>query len=235
MPRSSYAATFFAVPVLGAFFAWGCGHAAPVVNRPGVRSTEIVHELCSGGQAENLDTNDDGKFEVVRRTEGDRLLCTEADVNGDGKADFFSFYDAAGKLRRHEADFDDNGAPNVMEIYEGGLLRERDYDALGRGKLDTWDFFGADGKTRTSRERDLNGDGKIDQWWTWNGEQITVAFDTNDDGVPDPFGQLSIGGAGPKKPAVMDADGGTLTARERERLSATADGGVAMAADGGAQ
>ncbi len=184
-----------------------------------------------------LDTNEDGKFEVVRRTEGERLVCTEADVNGDGKADFFSFYDAAGKLRRHEADFDDNGAPNVLEIYEVGVLRERHYDALGRGLLDTWDFFAPDGKTRLSRERDLNGDGKIDQWWSWSGEQITVTFDTNDDGVPDPFGQLSIGGAPPKKGAALslDGDAGTLTAREREKLGGTASPDAGVNPHGGAK
>ncbi len=237
------AAPYVALTALSALCvvgAAGCGQAKPVVNRPGVRSTDIVHEACTGGQVESLDTNEDGKFEVIRRTEGDRLLCTEADVNGDGRADYSSFYDAAGKLRRHEADFDDDGAPNVMEIFEAGVLRERDYDALGRGKLDTWDFFAADGKTRTSRERDLNGDGKIDQWWTWSGEQITVTFDTNDDGVPDPFGQLSIGGTTPKKgpaSALLDPDAGPLSAREREKLSAqgTTDAGASNAVDGGAK
>ena len=43
------------------------------------------------------------------------------------------------------------------------------------------------------RERDNNGDGKVDQWWTWEGNNITIAIDKNGDGQPDPDQTITVG------------------------------------------
>ena len=36
----------------------------------------------------------------------------------------------------------------------------------------------------------------IDQWWTWSGDQLTIAVDKNGDGKPDPETTLVFGGDG---------------------------------------
>ncbi len=43
------------------------------------------------------------------------------------------------------------------------------------------------------RERDLRGSGAVDQWWTWNGGQVTIATDRNGDGKPDPASTVVLG------------------------------------------
>ena len=43
------------------------------------------------------------------------------------------------------------------------------------------------------RERATKGNGKIDQWWTWEGDHITIAVDKNGDGQPDPDATITVG------------------------------------------
>ena len=73
------------------------------------------------------------------------------------------------------------------------------------------------------RERDTRGSGKVDQWWTWEGEKVTVAFDRNGDGQPDPSD--TIGGDASR------ADGGAPTSPAASNLPvAVADAGAPTAA-----
>ena len=130
------------------------------------------------------------------------------------------------------------GASLVVTTYQAGKLVEREYDTTGQHKIDTWDWFDpkapVDGKTGRPahpirRERDVHGGGMIDQWWTWQGDKVTIATDRNGDGKPDPDSAITLGGdddaggapAPPASTPTPASDGGSTQAS----LSAGADGG----------
>src|SRR4051812_49916912 len=91
------------------------------------------------------------------------------------------------------------------------------------GKLDTWDFYVA-GKIH-HRMRDSDGDGKVDQWWTWANpdklECAVIASDHNNDGKPDPADVIDVCGGPAGSPG---ADAGAA-------VSASGDAGGAAVAD----
>ena len=78
------------------------------------------------------------------------------------------------------------------------------------------------------RERDTTGDGHIDQWWTWNGDKVTIAVDSSGDGKPDPESTIVLGGSdtsaappsppppSPAAPASDDAGGPAPAATVRD-------------------
>jgi hypothetical protein len=203
----------------------------------GARSVVVDHEACdvSGKNVEALDTNGDGKPDIRRVYDGSKHeLCRVADLNHDGKPDLYEYFDSGGTIRRREFCYDDTGVVNAVELYEGGKLVQRQYDTTGQHKIDTWDWFDPnapiDAKTGrpahpTRRERDIRGDGVIDQWWTWNGDKVSIATDRNGDGKPDPQSVIQLGGASddaaaPVAPAASPArDGGSVAS------PVTSDGG----------
>ncbi len=112
-------------------------------------------------------------------------LCRVVDLNHDGKPDLYEYFDASGAVRRREADYDENGVIDSVEFYEGGALVKREYDTTGQHRVDTWDYFDKTTGKRVRRERDTTNDGRVYQWWTWNGDKITIAIDKDGDGKPD--------------------------------------------------
>jgi hypothetical protein len=199
------------------------------------------HEPCGGsqGQVASVDANGDGKPDITRVTDHGREVCRSVDLDHDGKPDLYEYFDSSGEIRRREFCYDQTGTVNAIEIYEGGKLARREYDIGGQHKIDTWDWFDPNGpidpKTGRPphpirRERDTKGSGQVDQWWTWNGDQVTIAFDKSGEGKPDPetavvlgpdgnpvtappAGTPAIPGAPPDAgltpaPAVSSADGG---------------------------
>jgi hypothetical protein len=178
--------------------------AADSVQSQTVRVEKIQHEECkeSGNRVDALDTNGDGKPDIRRVYSGSQELCRIVDLNGDGKTDMYEYFDAGGTVRRREFCYDDSGDVNAVEHYEKGRLVSREFDAAGRRRIDTWDTFDPsaplDPKTGrpahpVHRERDTTGDGKIDQWWTWNGDKVTIAIDRTGDGKPDPETAIVLG------------------------------------------
>jgi hypothetical protein len=167
----------------------------------------LEHESCdeSGNRVEILDTNGDGKPDIRRVFDkSGHELCRVVDLNRDGKPDLYEYFDASGAVRRREFCYDDTGVVNAIEHYEGGRLARREYDTSGQHRIDTWDFFDPgvpmDPKTGrpvhpSRRERDRNGDGSVDEWWTWQGDKVSIARDSNGDGKPDPASTLILGGA----------------------------------------
>jgi hypothetical protein len=169
-----------------------------------VHVEKIQHEACkeSGNRVDTLDTNGDGKADIRRVYSGSQELCRIVDLNGDGKTDMYEYFDAGGAVRRREFCYDDTGDVNAVEHYEKGHLVTREFDAAGRRRIDTWDTFDPnaplDPKTGrpahpVHRERDTTGDGKVDQWWTWNGDKVTIAIDRTGDGKPDPDTAIVLG------------------------------------------
>jgi hypothetical protein len=171
-----------------------CGGGSPA-NAPagtasnGVRDTTLAHEPCAG-DGPREDANGDGKADIQRITKNGREVCRIADLDFDGKPELFSYFNESGQLQRRETDLDGNGIPNMVDHFTNGTLTVRELDTASMGKVDTWEIFDAATGKRIRRERDQNGDGRIDQWWTWQGEQITISADKNEDGQPDPESAL---------------------------------------------
>jgi hypothetical protein len=192
----------------------------------------VTHESCSGGHVDALDTNGDGKPDIQRVLDSSgRELCRVVDLNHDGRPDLYEYFDATGAVRRREFCYDDTGAVNAIESYEGGKLAKREYDISGQHRIDTWDWFDpnapVDAKTGrpehpVRRERDTTGDGQVDQWWTWNGDKVTIAVDRTGDGKPDPEATIVLGGS-PGGSSAASGSGG----QDAEAPSASGtDGGT---------
>jgi hypothetical protein len=162
--------------------------------------TGLEHEDCKegGNRVEVVDSNKDGKPEMKRvfdKSSG-KEICHFADLNKDGKPELYEFYDANGQIRRREHMYDDTGVVAQIETYENGKLIRRDLDSRGQHRIDTIDYFDPVTGKRIKRERDDNGDGKIDQWWSFHDDRIEIAMDKNGDGKPDPESMVTLGPGG---------------------------------------
>ncbi len=215
----------------------------------GAHSEVLDHEDCadSGHRVELLDTNGDGKQDIRRVFDkgSGKELCRVADLNHDGKPDLYEYFDASGTVRRREFCYDETGVVNAIEHYEGGKLVRREFDTGGQHRIDTWDWFDPsaplDAKTGkpkhpSRRERDTTGDGMVDQWWTWDGDRVTIAYDRTGDGKPDPQATIVLGGGGDDAGAAPPPVGAASSSLDAGAPSAVPhEGGasVASAADGG--
>jgi hypothetical protein len=210
----------------------GCGGAEASVSAktPEAPQAETyVHEKCSSDHMESLDTNGDGKADIQRVLDGSgHELCRTVDLDHDGKPDMYEFFDASGAIRRRELCYDQTGAVNAIELYKNGKLAERQYDIAGQHRIDTWDWFDVnapvDAKTGrpahpTRRERDTLGNGRVDQWWSWDGDKITIAVDRTGDGKPDPDATIVLAGAS-----------AAAAAANPDSVNAAADSGAAAPA-----
>lgn len=162
--------------------------------------TGLEHEDCKegGNRVDIVDQNKDGKPEMKRVFDkgSNRELCHMADLNHDGKPELFEYFDESGKIRRREHMYDDTGAVSQIEVYENGKLIRRDLDSRGQHRIDTIDHFDPVTGKRIKRERDDNGDGNIDQWWSFHDDRIEIAMDKNGDGKPDPEATVTLGPTG---------------------------------------
>jgi hypothetical protein len=217
-------AALLVAPLGSALAGVGCGGSEgggsakpPETARP----ETLQHEACSttSNRVEAVDTNGDGKPDIQRVFDkgSGKEICRIGDLNHDGKPDLYEYFDASGAVRRREFCYDDSGMVNAIEHYENGKLVQREYDASGQHRIDTWDWFdpnvAPDPKTGrpkhpTRRERDTTGDGHVDQWWTWNGDKVTIAVDRSGDGKPDPEGTIVLGADNSPVPQGADSAGG---------------------------
>jgi hypothetical protein len=198
----------------------------------------VAHEPCDvdSSKAQKIDTNGDGKPDVVHVMSDAREVCRMIDFNHDGVPDTWMYFDEQGRLRRRESDFDRDGKIDEVAIFVNGEIVEKDREMTLDGKFDTWDFY-ANGKIH-HRLRDSNGDGKIDEWWTWpdpdKPECAVVATDLNGDGKPDQgteIDQCAPAKAAPQAASaapVAVGDGGSGAAKP-----VTDDGLGASAVSGG--
>jgi hypothetical protein len=182
------------------------------------RDTEVKHETCDGSAASavKVDVNGDGKNDIVHVMKGDKEVCRIVDLNLDGYPDSFIYYEPDGKTeRRRESDFDRDGRVDEIAVSERGQitlkLRETNFD----NKLDTWDIY--EGARLAKRERDTDGDGIIDQWWTYNNPTnpkcAVVASDRNADGKPDPDSVVDLCGEAYTAPKDPSAPAPTTSAK----------------------
>jgi hypothetical protein len=152
------------------------------------RPVIIEHEPCDdkSSGAQSVDSNGDGKPDIVSVLKGGKEVCRVLDLNFDGKVDRFIYFDEAGQARRMESDYDRDGRVDEVAYLVGGQFVRKDREMNLDGKLDTWDLY-ENGKL-AKRERDADGDGRVDQWWTFpeaKPECPVIATDKDGDGRPD--------------------------------------------------
>lgn len=152
------------------------------------RPVIIEHEPCDdkSSGAQKVDSNNDGKPDIVSVMKGGKEVCRVLDLNFDGKVDRFIYFDDAGQARRMESDYDRDGRVDEVAYLVGGQFVRKDREMNLDGKLDTWDIY-ENGKL-AKRERDADGDGRVDQWWTFpesKPECPVIATDKDGDGRPD--------------------------------------------------
>jgi hypothetical protein len=204
--------------VLGLVLAAGCSspeaenaNAKSPGSGPEKRDTSIVHEPCDIGSTDavKVDVNGDGRPDIIHVMKGGKEVCRAVDLNMDGKMDVFIYYDDQGRERRRESDFDRDGRCDEIAIYENGQLKLKLRETNFDDKIDTWDYY--EGGRLVRRERDSDGDGIVDQWWTFNNPAnpkcAVVAVDRNADGKPDPESVVDLCGESYGAPAKAPAPG----------------------------
>jgi len=248
--RCCGAAALLAVGALaGALAGLGCGGSSST-TAPGARAPQaahverLSHEPCgeAQGQVESVDADGDGKPDIQRVVDHGHERCRTVDLDHDGKPDLYEYFDSNGEVRRREFCYDLTGTVNAVESYEGGRLVHREYDVSGQHKIDTWDWFDPnaplDPKTGRPvhpirRERDTKGTGQVDQWWTWNGDQVTISFDRIGDGRPDPATAVVLGPDGNPIGPAQPGSGAPGAGSAPDAGVAPAPYAPVVAADGG--
>jgi hypothetical protein len=221
-----------------------CGGSREQAKAPGDVTLDLAldHEACDTGSsaAQKIDTNGDGKPDIIKVMAGGHETCRMEDLNHDGRPDSYLYFDANGALRRVESDFDRDGFIDEIDRYSGGVIVRKDRETNLDRKLDTWDFY-KDGKIQ-KRLRDSDGDGKVDQWWTWpdpnKPDCAVIASDHDNDGQPDPNSVVDVCalgatglGAGPDAGAA----GRSASPPPASSASKPADGGAAASGSGATQ
>jgi hypothetical protein len=151
--------------------------------------------LENGLVGQDIDLDSDGAADIKNyyreRADAPRLLVRkELDLNRDGKVDVLSFFDPDGNLEREEMDSDYDGQFDWIDHYQKGWRVMSEYDTDSDGKPNVFKYYirADDGSMRLDRkERDEDGDGKIDVWERFSptGDVIRTGRDTDGDGKVD--------------------------------------------------
>jgi antitoxin component YwqK of YwqJK toxin-antitoxin module len=180
-------------------FIIGCGpkNTAKGKDSQALKTPSVTEKTLPDGLIlQEVDLNDDGNSEIFNyyreREDAPRLLVRkDADLNRDGNVDIKSWFADSGMLEMEEMDGDFDGQLDMWDHYQdtdGDGSPERvsseldtDYD----GKPDVFTYY-RNGKV-IRKERDTNGDDKIDHWekYNENGEVVKSGRDTNFDGIVD--------------------------------------------------
>ena len=233
--RLSSLALLLALPALAA----ACGSSSVEVGGarsapdPDMPATAMTHEPCdeASASAEKVDINGDGRPDIIRVGAGGHEACRVLDLNHDGRADAYVYFDAGGQVRRRESDFDRDGRIDEIAHYSGGVVVRKDRETNLDGKLDTWDDY--EGGALVRRRRDSDGNGHVDQWWTFGNparpECAVIASDRDGDGRPEPTetvdlcaDQAGAADAGARDAAAKAPDSTDAAAKPPESSDAAA-------------
>lgn len=160
------------------------------------QAQQITERPTEAGLVEQtIDLDTDGQPDIHNyyreRADAPRLLLRkELDLNRDGKVDVVSFLDDAGQLEREEMDSDYDGFFDWTDHYQKGVRVMSEYDTDNDGRPNVFKYFirAEDGTVHLDRkERDEDGDGKIDVWERFDatGAVIRSGRDTDGDGKVD--------------------------------------------------
>ena len=152
-------------------------------------------KTAEGLLQQDIDLDGDGAVEIQNyyreRSDAPRLLVRkELDLNRDKKVDVVSYFDGDGALEREEMDSDYDGRFDWTDHYQKGVRVMSEYDTDYDGRPNVFKYYikGDDGNVHLDRkERDEDGDGKIDVWERFapTGEVVRTGRDTDGDGKVD--------------------------------------------------
>lgn len=169
----------------------------------------LVRRECKGERAQTVDANGDGKPDIQHYFTGNVRVCSEIDMNFDGRVDVARFYAQDGTTVAFEQhDFDFDGKLDEQARFEGGQLKSKELDTNFDGIIDTWLWCNGPYVERAERARrkvgkvdtlevyenglireiqyDEDHNGKIEKWEIYqNGKLVELKYDTDFDGNPD--------------------------------------------------
>lgn len=175
--------------------AGACKKKASTSTTEGYVSRVSERPLEDGLVGQDIDLDADGAADIKNyyreRADAPRLLVRkDLDLNRDGKTDVVSFFDEDGNLEREEMDSDYDGRFDWTDHYQKGWRVMSEYDTDSDGKSNVFKYYirAEDGSMRLDRkERDEDGDGKIDVWerFSQDGTVVRTGRDTDGDGKVD--------------------------------------------------
>jgi hypothetical protein len=173
-------------PIAGALVA-----CAPKAASGPIEAGVMSERPSSNGLTEQqVDVNGDGRADIwnffEERTDGPRgLRRKELDLNWDGRVDVRTHFDGAGSIEREEMDGDFDGRVDWVDHYQGGKRVLTEVDTDYNGAFDLFKTY-EQGVVRR-KERDTNGDGKVDFWEYLDekGAVLKTGKDLDADGVMD--------------------------------------------------
>ncbi|MEQ1564770.1 MAG: hypothetical protein ABMA64_03945 [Myxococcota bacterium] len=182
------------LPLLLTVFA-GCAKKTEGVSESAYTTKVSEKRTEEGLVDQDIDLDADGAADIRNfyreRADAPRLLVRkELDLNRDGKIDVVSFFDQEGNLDREDMDSDYDGRFDWTDHYQKGVrvMSEYDTDQDGRSNVFKYYIRSEDGALHLDRkERDEDGDGKIDVWERFGpqGEVVRTGRDTDGDGKVD--------------------------------------------------
>ena len=131
------------------------------------------------------DSNGDGKIDTVSYMDGARVVKIEIDMDQDGKVDRWEYYGPDQKLEKVGISRVGDGKEDAWSYADAaGAIIRLDISTQRDGKVTRIEHYQ---QTKlVAAEEDVDGDGKLDKWETYDGERLSVvAFDTQRRGVPD--------------------------------------------------
>lgn len=174
--------------------ACGTARSSSATDAPSYRISERVlseDDLL----LQEIDLDADGTPETLnyfrQRRDAARLLVRkEIDLNRDGRVDVVSYFDTDGQLEKEEMDSDYDGQFDWTDHYQDGLRVMSEWDSDFDGRPNIFKYYVRDEAGRVSldrKERDSDGDGRIDVWERFSptGEVIRFGQDTDGDGEID--------------------------------------------------
>jgi len=182
-------------PLLTLLLIGGCAKHSSNASEKSYNTRVSEKKTDDGLILQEIDLDADGHPDIRNfyreRADAPRLLVRkELDLNRDGKIDVISYFDADGNLDREDMDSDYDGVFDWTDHYQKGVRVMSEYDTDQDGKPNVFKYYirAEDGTMYLDRkERDEDGDGKIDVWERFSplGEVIRTGRDTDGDGKVD--------------------------------------------------
>ena len=196
----------------------GAGPSAEIAAHPDLSARAPC--VTPKRAVQGVDVNGDGSPDVRHASEGDRRVCTEIDLDFDGRFDVTRFYEDDGVTpSREEHDYDFDGRIDEVLFYEEGKLVKRELDTNFDHRVDTWILCRDGYVVRVERDRRMRGKPDVFEDYE-DGFLLQASYDEDLDGKADRFEYFEEG-----RLLAMGRDiTGDGEADERTRVSAESAG-----------